>query len=77
MRTTLSFTLPPALAKKTRELVKKRGFATTSDYIRYLLQEDDIELISEAELVTRAKQVPTLAKKGTLIQAQSMKDLFV
>lgn len=74
MRTTLSFTLTPTLAKKTRELVKLRGFSTVSDYIRFLLQEDDVAVISEAELVKRAKEISKLEKSGKLIRAKSMAD---
>lgn len=76
MRSTLSFTLTPTQAKKTRELVRRRGFRSTSDYIRFLLEEDNLlNLIDEAELVKRAGEVEVLEKDGKLIRAKSLADL--
>lgn len=76
MRTTISFSLTTADVKKTRTLVKRRGFSTTSDYIRFLISQDDVDLISEHELVKRAKEVSELYKKGKLVRAKSMAEFL-
>ena len=76
MRTTISFTLTKEAVKKTQTLVKRRGFRTTSDYIRFLLAEDDVALISEQELVKRSKEIFRLHKSGRLVRASSMAALL-
>ena len=75
MRTSLSFNLTKQEAEKTRKLAKVRGFNTTSDYLRFLLEQDDTDLISEDELVKRASEVERLHRTGKLIKAQSLADL--
>ena len=76
MRTTISFSVTPTEAKKTQRIVRKRGFPTTSAYIRFLLDQDDVELISEAELARRAREVDELYTKGELIEAPSLAALI-
>ena len=76
MQTTLSFALPTVRAKKTRQLARARGFRTISDYLRFLLEQDDVNVISEDELVKRAKEVDRLHVTGKLIRAKSLKDLM-
>lgn len=76
MRTTISIAVNPHEAMKTRQLALKRGFASVSDYIRFLLTSDDVDLISEAELLRRAKQAESLHRSGRLIRARSMAALL-
>lgn len=76
MRTSISFNLTREEATKTKELAHTRGFATTSDYLRFLLSQDDVDLITEDELTARAKQVNRLHKKGKLIKAKTLADLL-
>lgn len=76
MRTTISFSITPAEAKKTQRLVRRRGFATTSEYVRFLLRQDDIDLITEDELVVRVKDARRLHKQGKLIKAASLAEFM-
>ena len=75
MRTSLSFNLSKMEAQKTRTLARARGFRTMSDYLRFLITQDDVDLISEHELVVRARSVDRLHRAGKLIRARSLKDL--
>jgi hypothetical protein len=76
MNTTISFNATSTESTKTRRLARARGFRTTSDYLRYLLAQDDVDLISENELVARAADVDKLYKDGKLIRAKSLVDLI-
>lgn len=75
MRTSISFNLTKDEAKKIQTLVKTRGFKTTSDYLRFLISQDDVDLISEHELVKRASQVERMHKDGKLVKAKSLMEL--
>jgi len=74
MRTSMSFNLSKKEARKTRTLARQRGFSTTSDYLRFLIAQDDVALISEHELVVRAKEVDKLHAQGKLLRAKSIAD---
>lgn len=76
MRTTISISVSPQEAVRTRGLASKRGFTTVSDYIRFLLVSDDEELISEDEILRRSKDVEALHASGGLITAASMSELL-
>lgn len=76
MRTSISFNVTPAEAFKTKKLAKARGFGTTTDYLRFLLDQDDVALISEHELVKRSKEVDRLHKNRKLVRAHSLADLI-
>ena len=76
MRTSLSFNLSKQEASRARGLAKARGFASTSDYLRFLIDQDDTDLISEDELVRRSKEIDRLYKQGKLIEAKSLSDLL-
>jgi len=75
MRTVLNLSLPPKAAEGIKKRAKKRGFASTSGYIRFLLDLDD-ELISPVELLKMAKRADRDYKKGKLIQADSLAELL-
>lgn len=76
MRTTISIAITPREAAKTKKLAKQRGFATVSSYFRFLLAQDDVDLISEAELVRRSAEADRLHREGKLITAPSMSALL-
>lgn len=76
MRTSISFNLTKPEATKTRLLAKKRGFTTTSDYLKFLLAQDDVDLIGEDELVSRLQSLDRLHKSGKLLKAKSITDLM-
>ncbi|MBP6945454.1 hypothetical protein KBD61_06130 [Patescibacteria group bacterium] len=76
MRQALSISLRPEELKRTRHLARKRGFSVISDYVRFLVAQDDDDLISADELVKRSKETEILYKQGKLIKARSIKDLL-
>ncbi|MEI7741176.1 MAG: hypothetical protein WCJ29_01600 [bacterium] len=76
MRTSISFNLTKEESAKTHELAKSRGFETTSDYLRFLINQDDTDLISEHELIKRSQEVDRFHKSGKLIKAKSLADLM-
>lgn len=76
MRTTLSLSVPKTEAKKAWTLAQARGFSTLSDYLRFLLSQDDQTLISEDELVLRSKGTTKLYKTNKLVKAESIADFL-
>lgn len=76
MRTTLSLSVPKTEAKKAWSLAQARGFSTLSDYLRFLLSQDDRILISEADLVQRSKEASTLHRAHKLVRAESLADFL-
>ncbi len=76
MRTTISIAATPREVEKTKKLAKKRGFPTVSGYFRFLLAQDDVDLISEAELIRRSAEADRLHQGGKLIAAKSMSELL-
>jgi hypothetical protein len=75
MRTTISVSISAEEAKKTSQLASLRGFRTTSDYLRFLMAEDDAELITQDEVLWRSKKAREMHKKGKLPILHSIKDL--
>jgi hypothetical protein len=76
MRTSLSFNLTKKEASRARGLAKARGFDSTSEYLRFLIAQDDTDLIGEDELVRRSKDAERLHKCGKLMAAKSLSDLL-
>lgn len=76
MRTTISLSVLDTEARKAKRLAKSRGFSTLSDYLRFLLTQDDQPLISEDELVVRSQEAVVLHKKGKLVRAKSLTDFL-
>ena len=76
MRTTISIAVTPREVKKTRHLAKKRGFPTVSEYLRFLLAEDDVIFISEDEVLRRGREVERLASEGKLIRGKNLRDFM-
>lgn len=71
MRTTISVSLNKASATKIKHLALRRGFDTTSDYLRFLVEQDDVDLISESEIISRAKEADHLYRRNKLVRAKS------
>ena len=76
MRTTISVSLDKAGVTKIKQLATKRGFHTASDYVRFLLEQDDIDLISESELIARAKEADSLHQKNRFVRAKSLAEFM-
>lgn len=47
-----------------------------SDYVRFLLSADDVDLISEDEILRRSASADVLQKRGNLVKAASMAELL-
>ena len=67
MRNIINISLPEAMAKMVEKEVKKGKFASTSEYIRYLIRSD--ELVSDIE----QSRKEFVEGKGKLLK--SLKDL--
>ena len=76
MNTTISVSMPRRDALKTRRLALERGFNSVSDYLRFLLSEDDTEMITTKELVQLSNEATVLHKKGKLVTAKSLADFI-
>jgi len=74
MRTIMNLSMPTETADVIKKRAQKRGFASTSSYIRYLVESDE-ELISEKELLQISKQADKDYKAGKLKKLTSLKDL--
>lgn len=69
---TVSLTKEAKQALKTR--VKQRKFRGTSEYIRYLLAQDE-DVITQEELLTIAAQAKKDYKKGKLKKYASLAEI--
>lgn len=69
---TVSLTKEAKQALKTR--VKKRRFRGTSEYIRYLLEQDE-DVITQEELIKIADRAKKDYKKGKLKKYASLADI--
>lgn len=76
IRTTISLSVPKTDAKKASVLARARGFQTLSDYLRFLLAQDDQALISEDEILERSKRAHKLHASGKLVKARSLASLL-
>ena len=75
MREVLSLSLPAQTTKEIKVLSKRRGFASVSDYIRELINQDK-DLISVDELVGFAQEADREYKASRTIKANSLADLL-
>jgi len=75
MRQVLSISLPGQIIQKIKQRSKKRGFASVSHYIKYLLEGDD-DLISEQELLEDIKAAEKEYKEGKTIKAKSLAEFL-
>ena len=74
MRTTISIAVTPRVVENTMKLAKKRGFPTVSEYLRFLLNEDDESYISEDNILRRGQEVDRLDRQGKLIRGKRLRD---
>lgn len=75
MREVLSLSLPEQTTKEIKNLSKKRGFASVSDYIKQLIEADK-DLISSDKLLSMAVKAEKEYKAGRTIKATSLADLL-
>jgi len=75
MRTTISFSVDEKEIQKTKKIARLRGFQSVSEYIRFLLSMDDVNLISEDEIVKRSNEVEKMKRAGALLEATSLAEL--
>ncbi|OGL87190.1 hypothetical protein A3I40_01245 [Candidatus Uhrbacteria bacterium RIFCSPLOWO2_02_FULL_48_12] len=76
MRTTISVSLNKAGVTKIKKLAVRRGFHTASDYLRFLLEQDDVDLISESELIARSKEADNMHRSNKLVRAKSLSEFL-
>ena len=74
MRQVLSLSFPEKTTKEVKSLAKKRGFASLSSYIKYLVELDK-DLISETELLASVKDARREYTAGKVIKAKSIAEL--
>lgn len=74
MRQILSLSLPQQATKKIKILSKKRGFASVSSYIKYLIDSDQ-DLISDTELLNSVQEARKEYQAGKTTKAKSIADL--
>jgi len=75
MRQVLSLSFPEKTTKEVKILAKRRGFASLSSYIKYLVELDK-DLISETELLGSIKDARREYKEGNSIKVKSMAELL-
>ncbi|MEI6379123.1 MAG: ribbon-helix-helix protein, CopG family [Candidatus Falkowbacteria bacterium] len=75
MRQVVSLSLPAQMTKGLKSLSKKRGFASVSDYIKQLIEQDK-DLISVDELLVMVKKAEKEYKGGRAVTADSLADLL-
>lgn len=63
------------MAATVKKRVQKYGFASLSEYIRFLLELDE-ELISPAELLAMSKRADREYKAGKLKKLSSLEELL-
>ena len=76
MRSIISISLPKEEASHMRMLSKQRGFATVSEYVRYLLSESTGEIIPDQEILRRSKNADVLHAQGKLKKLASLSELL-
>lgn len=75
MRQVLSLSLPRQIGRDVKILAGKRGFASVSGYVKFLI-DSDRDLIGEAELLKSVKAARKEYKSGKMSTAGSMADLI-
>ncbi len=76
MRSILTVSLTTKEVQAIKQKTKKRGFETVSSYLRFLVDEDDGTLISEAELLRRATKAEKDYATGKLTAYTSLKEVL-
>lgn len=76
MRQVLSLSLPQKEVKNIKALSKKRGFNSVSAYIKYLLELDKGDLISEEELLKDIEEARKEYKAGKAVKFNSLTELL-
>ncbi len=75
MRQVVSLSLPTTEVKQIKYIANKRGYASVSSYVKYLLEADK-DLISETELLQATSRARKEYNNGQSIKAKSIADLL-
>jgi Arc/MetJ-type ribon-helix-helix transcriptional regulator len=75
MRQALSISLSKEIIEDVKTTAEKRGFASVSDYIKQLIQEDK-DLISADQLLSYVKEAEKEYRSGKMATANSLADLL-
>ncbi|PIS34461.1 MAG: hypothetical protein COT37_02345 [Parcubacteria group bacterium CG08_land_8_20_14_0_20_43_9] len=75
MRQVLSLSFAEKTTKEVKSLAKRRGFASLSSYIKYLVELDK-DLISETDLLDSIKEARREYREGKSIKAKSIAELL-
>ncbi|NCS99992.1 hypothetical protein CO116_01605 [Candidatus Falkowbacteria bacterium CG_4_9_14_3_um_filter_38_19] len=76
MRQIISISLPEDIIKKLKNRIKHSGFASISEYFKYLFEADNNNTISDKELMAAIIESRKEYKKGKTIKADSLADLL-
>lgn len=74
MREIITISLPAKTRQMLKKRLKKRGFKGASEYVRYLLEQDE-DVISQDELLVMAKKAEKDYKDGKLKSYRSLADI--
>ncbi|HAM88324.1 TPA: hypothetical protein DDY55_02350 [Candidatus Falkowbacteria bacterium] len=66
--------MPGQLISKVKERIENRGFKSVSDYIKFLIKEDD-DFLTDDEILTAVKEADRDYKLGKLKVLKSLDDL--
>ena len=75
MRKIVNISLPQATAQVVKSRARKRGFASTSEYMRFLIDQDD-NLISADDLLAMSKKADRDYRAGKLKKLDSLAELL-
>ncbi len=75
MRDVLTLSVPTDLKKSIKKKSLERGFNSVSDYVKYLIKEDN-DLIPATDLLKDAREAKKEYKAGKTIKAKSLVDLY-
>ncbi len=76
MRAVISLSTTREEAHRTRRRARDRGFGSVSEYLRFLMRQDEGPLIGEDELLKRAARSEKLEKTGKLVKATSLSEFM-
>jgi hypothetical protein len=75
MREVLTLSLPGNTKNLIKQRAKIRGFASVSEYVKNLFEEDN-DLISETELVTTIKEARAEHARGETKELKSLMEIY-
>ena len=75
MRNVINISLPEQMVRRVEKEVKKGKFASTSEYMRFLIDQDD-NLISADDLLAMSKKADRDYRAGKLKKLDSLAELL-